>query len=139
MKRLTATHESGQYEQAISAHGTGGARRNKDLNASGSGASDRRQFRGVNPLALRLKKNSVVVELKQPLDHHQHGQQEQPSQDLLDAGHESHGLSLQSAPEQNSTSARTSSIGQKFRFLQKLVHKGEQRGHQAKPAFIPYT
>ena len=116
VKRLTVTQEGGQYDQAISSHGAGGAHTNKDLSGSGSGAPDRIQLRMANPLTLRLKKNSVVVELKQPLDHH-HSQQERASQDFLDAGHESHGLSLQSSPGQNTTSAGTSSIGQKFRFL----------------------
>ena len=84
--------------------------------------SNNGQLGETNLHPLGLKKNSVVVQLKQTLEN---SHQERDSQDFLNASQVSQRFSFQSLPAQHSCSARTSPPGQKFRFLKKLIQREE--------------
>lgn len=108
--------------------------RAKDLGASF--VANNGQLGEGDSLPLRLKKNSVVVQLKQTLEN---SHQEMDSQDPLNASHVSQRFSFQSLPAQHAGSARTSPSGQKFHFLKKLIQREEQSGQKPEQAFVPYT
>ena len=76
----------------------------------------------TSALPLRMKKNSVVVQLKQTLDN---SHQEKDNQDSVYASQVSQRFSFQSLPAQQSCSVRMSPAREKFRFLKKLIQREE--------------
>ena len=131
-KRLTVAQVGSQGDQTASLLQTS---RTQDLGAS-SAADNGQLGEGDYKDSLPLKKNSVVVQLKQTLED---SRQERDSQDLLNASQVSQRFSFRSLPAQHSGSARTSPSGQKFRFLKKLIQREEQSGQKPEQAFVPYT